>query len=315
MPVELQPLLRWRMERAHVDAWGGHAPHRAPSSPTLLRRRAAPGPRAGPDRAPATPASRGRPARRGRCGTGTTARSRSSTCSTPARSPRRGGSTSSGCTTCPSGCCPPRSSRRRPRRRADAQRELVRIAARALGVATEPDLRDYFRLPRSPTPSRRSPNSSRRASCCRSRVDGWAPPAYLWHDARRPRRVTARALLSPFDSLIWFRERTERLFGFHYRIEIYTPGAQRRYGYYVLPFLLGDELVGRVDLKSDRQAGVLRVQSAWLEPGRATRRRRRRARRRARAHPRTGSALDGVEVMPRGDLSRGPGRCRSDRTR
>lgn len=182
-----------------------------------------------------------------------------------------------------------------------AARELIERSAQALGVATEADLRDYYRL--APEDARAALTDLVAAGVLRPvTVTGWQRRAYLHAQARIPRQVRGRALLCPFDPLIWERARTERLFGFRYRIEIYTPEPKRVYGYYVFPFLLDGMLVARVDLKSDRAAGVLRVQGAFAEPDADF----------GRVAPELAAelmamagwlGLDGVTVADRGDLA------------
>ena len=181
-----------------------------------------------------------------------------------------------------------------------AVRELILKAAGALGVATEADLRDYFRL----RPDQSKPAVAELVATGELEpveVAGWNGQAYLRSGPPVPRADRGTALLCPFDPLIFFRPRTGRLFGFEYRIEIYTPAAKRKYGYYVWPFLLDGELVGRVDLKADRTAGVLRVPGAFVEPGR-DRKRVAAALAEQLASMAQWLGLDGVAVGERGDL-------------
>jgi len=298
LPVTTQPLLRWRMERAGDDAWGGMR-RIVEQRPELVERVLADVRDRGPIAASEVVEDE-RPARTGPwwdwsdvkrafewlfwSGQITSARRRGferlydvpervlprEVVETPTPSPE------------------------------DAQRELVRIASRAMGVAAEKDLRDYFRLPVAEARARVA-ELVEAGELWPVEVEGWSVPGYVHPEARLPRSVHARALVGPFDSLVWERPRVERIFGFRYRIEIYVPKPKRVHGYYVLPFLLGDRLVARVDLKADRAEGVLRVQASHAEPD---------------APPETAAelaaelesmagwlGLGGVAVQPRGDLA------------
>jgi len=150
--------------------------------------------------------------------------------------------------------------------KAHAERELLRKASVSLGLGTARDLADYYRMPvRDAEP--RLHELVEEGALQRVRVDGWSDAAYLASKAKIPRNIPGASLLSPFDPVVWFRPRAKRLFAFDYRIEIYVPEAQRKWGYYVLPFRVGDTIAARIDLKADRKASILRVQNAHLENG------------------------------------------------
>ncbi|MBG6107436.1 winged helix-turn-helix domain-containing protein [Frigoribacterium sp. CG_9.8] len=184
--------------------------------------------------------------------------------------------------------------------RSDAIRELLLLSARAHGIGTLSDFADYYRI--GIEPARAAVHELVDAGeLLPVTVQGWNRPAYLHRDARFPRRIGATALLSPFDQVVWERNRAERMFGFHYRIEIYTPAHKRVFGYYTLPLLIDDQLDGRVDLKNDRQNRILRVQSAWTQTDAPAET----AARLAILLRETAAwqGLERVEVMGRGDLA------------
>jgi uncharacterized protein YcaQ len=188
----------------------------------------------------------------------------------------------------------------------DAARTLLTMAAEAHGIGTVGDIADYYRLPKTMA-ALVLKQLADEGTLIPVTVEGWNSklgkplPAYLHPAARIPRRIETTALLSPFDPVVWERNRALRMFSFHYRIEIYTPAPKRIYGYYTLPVLVDDRIVARIDLKSDRQNGVLRVQSAWHEDGQPSGYEGRVAELLERAAAWQG--LGGVEVSDRGDLA------------
>ncbi|HEY8471399.1 MAG TPA: crosslink repair DNA glycosylase YcaQ family protein [Natronosporangium sp.] len=265
LPVELQPALRWRMARAHEVAWGG--PRRlATERPDLVkwvREEVA-------QRGPVTAAEIEQDVPRQRRDNWGWNWSEVKTAlewlfwTGEVTAARRNGAWAR-VYDLPERVLPAEVLAAPTPSQPEAFRRLVSIAARALGVAAAAELRDYFRLPVAGFQAAVD-SLVEAGELVPVKVEGWRQPAWRHRDARLPRRIPGAGLLSPFDPVVWERSRAERLFGFRYRIEIYVPAPKRVYGYYVLPFRLGDRLVARVDLKADRPARLLRVPAAWREP-------------------------------------------------
>jgi uncharacterized protein YcaQ len=298
LPFEVHPLLRWRMARALQDAWGGMV-RLAEEQPSYLETVLAEVSACGPVAASEFPDDR---RRAGRWWSRSAAKqaleflfwSGEVTCAGRTASFER-------LYDLPARVLPAEVLAAPTPPEREAQRALLLRGARSLGLGTARDIADYYRLPIVESRVLLA-ELAEDGKLDVVEVDGWSEPTYRDPRARLPRSVDACALLAPFDPLIWERSRVERVFGMRYRIEIYVPAAKREYGYYVLPFLLGDEIVARVDLKSDRTAGLLRVIGAWCEPH---------ATPRAVAPALAGElsalagwlGLAGVEVADRGDLA------------
>jgi uncharacterized protein len=262
LPIELQPLLRWRMGRARagLGTWG-HVARTVLEEPDLLKRVRGEIAERGPLAASAFDGARGTGSWWGWSAV-KTALEALFWCGEITTASRKGFER---VYDLPERVLPSAILAAPTPSEEDAQRELVRISARSLGIAAERDLRDYFRLDLADARARVA-ELVESGELTRVGVEGMRGARYLAAGAKIPRRVNACALLSPFDSLIWERTRTRELFGFDFRLEIYTPAHKRVHGYYVLPFLLGDRLVARVDLKHDRQTATLRAHATHLEP-------------------------------------------------
>jgi uncharacterized protein YcaQ len=263
MPVELEPLLRWRMERAREQAWN-HVKSIVHERPGLIDEVLAEVASRGPLAASELSMGSGSTGPWWGWGDGKRAMELLFWSGAVAAAGRR--PSFERLYDLPERVLPAAVLATPTPTEADAKRALIERSARALGVASVPELADYFRFGQADTKAAVAALEED-GVLEEVQVEGWPSRAWVHRDAELPGSVRAQALLSPLDSLVWHRKRAELLFGTKVRFEVYTPEPERIHGYYVLPFLLGERIVGRVDLKADRKVGTLLVQAAWLEPG------------------------------------------------